>query len=424
MIAGAIWAQEAWGRYWGWDPKETWSFITWTIFAGYLHARATSRVEGPSRRRDRHRGVRLAADHVLRREPVDRGAALAMRSRCARARCTSRRERAGGTVRASRRPGGRRGRPVRERGDRARRRSLWALGLVGPGPAARGVRARRHAEHAQARRRPCDRSRRTCSSSVFWIAVAVFVIVEGGILLHRDPLPPSQGSRAHAEADPRQHAAGDRLDDRARGGAGGGDGAHGLDDLGSGAPADATTRSTSPCKGYQWWWGFEYPTPTWSTGSATSSRSDRRRDGGAHRPRDLPARWRPRAAAPRTPTATPDFQVIHSFWVPELFGKQDVVPGRTNHILFQVDEPGHLHGPVRGVLRAAARPDEAPRRRARSRRLGAVGRNQQQLAPAATHDPLAQQGEELFMNPLSDGRGACTACHAVGDVGRRRPGRT
>ena len=42
VIAGAIWAQEAWGRYWGWDPKETWSFVTWTIFAGYLHARSTA----------------------------------------------------------------------------------------------------------------------------------------------------------------------------------------------------------------------------------------------------------------------------------------------------------------------------------------------------------------------------------------------
>jgi cytochrome c-type biogenesis protein CcsB len=41
VIAGAIWAEEAWGRYWGWDPKETWSFITWTVFAAYLHARAT-----------------------------------------------------------------------------------------------------------------------------------------------------------------------------------------------------------------------------------------------------------------------------------------------------------------------------------------------------------------------------------------------
>ena len=46
VIAGAIWAQEAWGRYWGWDPKETWSFITWVTFAGYLHARATSGWKG------------------------------------------------------------------------------------------------------------------------------------------------------------------------------------------------------------------------------------------------------------------------------------------------------------------------------------------------------------------------------------------
>jgi cytochrome c-type biogenesis protein CcsB len=41
VIFGAIWAEEAWGRYWGWDPKEVWSFITWVVFAGYLHARAT-----------------------------------------------------------------------------------------------------------------------------------------------------------------------------------------------------------------------------------------------------------------------------------------------------------------------------------------------------------------------------------------------
>lgn len=41
VIAGAIWAEAAWGRYWGWDPKETWAFITWIIYAGYLHARAT-----------------------------------------------------------------------------------------------------------------------------------------------------------------------------------------------------------------------------------------------------------------------------------------------------------------------------------------------------------------------------------------------
>ena len=41
LIAGAIWASYAWGRYWGWDTKEVWTFIIWTIFAGYIHARAT-----------------------------------------------------------------------------------------------------------------------------------------------------------------------------------------------------------------------------------------------------------------------------------------------------------------------------------------------------------------------------------------------
>jgi cytochrome c-type biogenesis protein CcsB len=41
IICGAIWAEAAWGRYWGWDPKETWAFISWVIYAAYLHARAT-----------------------------------------------------------------------------------------------------------------------------------------------------------------------------------------------------------------------------------------------------------------------------------------------------------------------------------------------------------------------------------------------
>jgi cytochrome c-type biogenesis protein CcsB len=39
IITGAVWANSAWGRYWGWDPKETWSFITWLIYATLLHAR-------------------------------------------------------------------------------------------------------------------------------------------------------------------------------------------------------------------------------------------------------------------------------------------------------------------------------------------------------------------------------------------------
>jgi cytochrome c-type biogenesis protein CcsB len=46
VMAGAIWADHAWGRYWGWDPKETWSFITWVVYAMFLHARATGGWRG------------------------------------------------------------------------------------------------------------------------------------------------------------------------------------------------------------------------------------------------------------------------------------------------------------------------------------------------------------------------------------------
>jgi cytochrome c-type biogenesis protein CcsB len=46
VVAGAIWAENAWGRYWGWDPKETWAFITWVVYAAYLHARSTAGWRG------------------------------------------------------------------------------------------------------------------------------------------------------------------------------------------------------------------------------------------------------------------------------------------------------------------------------------------------------------------------------------------
>ncbi|MFF5210275.1 c-type cytochrome biogenesis protein CcsB [Streptosporangium sp. NPDC000396] len=46
VIAGALWADKAWGRYWGWDPKEIWAFITWIVYAAYLHARATAGWKG------------------------------------------------------------------------------------------------------------------------------------------------------------------------------------------------------------------------------------------------------------------------------------------------------------------------------------------------------------------------------------------
>jgi cytochrome c-type biogenesis protein CcsB len=42
LIAGAIWARQAWGSYWNWDPKEVWTFVIWVVYAAYLHSRATS----------------------------------------------------------------------------------------------------------------------------------------------------------------------------------------------------------------------------------------------------------------------------------------------------------------------------------------------------------------------------------------------
>nr|WEG92358.1 cytochrome c heme attachment protein [Oemleria cerasiformis] len=45
ILSGAVWANEAWGSYWNWDPKETWAFITWTVFAIYLHIRTNKILE-------------------------------------------------------------------------------------------------------------------------------------------------------------------------------------------------------------------------------------------------------------------------------------------------------------------------------------------------------------------------------------------
>jgi cytochrome c-type biogenesis protein CcsB len=46
VVAGAIWAEASWGRYWGWDPKEVWALVTWLAYAGYLHARTTAGWRG------------------------------------------------------------------------------------------------------------------------------------------------------------------------------------------------------------------------------------------------------------------------------------------------------------------------------------------------------------------------------------------
>ena len=67
IVAGAIWAESAWGRYWAWDPKETWAFITWVVYAAYLHARTT---RGGRERRGEARGPGADDEHVAVREAL------------------------------------------------------------------------------------------------------------------------------------------------------------------------------------------------------------------------------------------------------------------------------------------------------------------------------------------------------------------
>ena len=76
IIAGAIWAGDAWGRYWGWDPKEVWSFITWVAYACYLHARATAGWKGRKAAYSGADRVRLLAVQLLRREHLRQRQAL------------------------------------------------------------------------------------------------------------------------------------------------------------------------------------------------------------------------------------------------------------------------------------------------------------------------------------------------------------
>ena len=64
IIAGAVWANEAWGSYWSWDPKETWALITWLVFASYLHARITKSWQG--RKPAIIAGFRPCQDFVMR----------------------------------------------------------------------------------------------------------------------------------------------------------------------------------------------------------------------------------------------------------------------------------------------------------------------------------------------------------------------
>jgi cytochrome c oxidase subunit 2 len=248
---------------------------------------------------------------------------------------------------------------------------------------------------------------------VFWVAVAVFVIVEGGIVWiaikyrhrkGRERMPAQVHGNTKLEIGwtiaPALVLAGVMIPTVAT-----------IWDLARKPPESALNVTV---EGYQWWWGFEY------------TDDDMRRQYGD---RD-PIRVSDTLVIPEDrivylslvsaggqirgeDDSGNDYQVIHSFWIPELAGKQDVVPGRTNTILMEAPTPGTYEGQCAefcGLQHGRMR-TEVVVLSAQDWERWVVNQQRPAVTPS---DELAREGMDLFFNQLSAGRGTCVACHAVG----------
>ena len=240
---------------------------------------------------------------------------------------------------------------------------------------------------------------------VLWPAAAVFLVVEGGILLisiryrhrkDRDRMPPQIHGNTRLEIGWTIAPAivlavimvptVSTIWELAR------------------QPADAMQITV---EGYQWWWGFRYTDPdmTVSYGDhdaivtadvmvipagRTINLSLTSLGGGAH-----------------STSGVPDHEVIHSFWAPQLFGKQDVIPGETNHIVFSADHPGLYFGQCAefcGLQHAKMALEVVAQSPADFARW-----ESQMRAPArAPADSLQEAGRLVFV------AGSCSNCHAIG----------
>ena len=248
---------------------------------------------------------------------------------------------------------------------------------------------------------------------VFWVAVFVFIVVEGGIVWitirfrhrkGRERMPAQIHGNTRLEIAwtiaPALILAGVMVPTVAT-----------IWDLARKPPEDALNVTV---EGFQWWWGFKYTDEDMRTGYG---------EGAPIRTADVLVIPEDRVVylsleagggeIQGNDPAASDYVVIHSFWIPELAGKQDVVPGRTNHILMQADDPGVYRGQCaefcglqhgRMLVRVVALSAED---------WDAWVENQKRTAVTPT-DPLARQGMDLFLGPLSGGRGSCINCHAVG----------
>jgi cytochrome c oxidase subunit II len=292
-----------------------------------------------------------------------------------------------------------------------RKKAIWALGLTAVALLASC------APHAtQSTLNPAGSTaseEKNLFIPVFWIAVGVFVLVEGGIVY----IAIRYRHRKGRDRMPKQTHGNTRLE------------------IGwtivpalvlavvmvptvsliwklAAPPPPGSLHVT--VEGYQWWWGFQYtdadmqvdygttPAPITTAdvmvipAGRTVYLSLESEGGGAH-----------------NTDGTPDYVVIHSFWAPRLFGKQDVVPGRTNHITFNAYAPGVFTGQCAEFCGL-----EHGRMKFRIVALDAADWSAwvaDQKTPGDNPDStLAKEGETLFMNPLSGNRGTCVACHGVG----------
>jgi cytochrome c oxidase subunit 2 len=175
-------------------------------------------------------------------------------------------------------------------------------------------------------------------------------------------------------------------------------------DLAAAPPANAMNVTV---EGHQWWWGFDYTDLSMKTVSGAPIRTADVLVIPVGQPVYLSLEAASTGGA-RSDLGVPDYTVIHSFWVPELFGKQDVVPGRTNHILFSADRAGVFDGQCAEFCGY-----EHALMRLRVDALDQTSWNawvQNQKANAVTPTPGSQAalGQQIFM----EGR-YCIQCHLV-----------
>jgi cytochrome c oxidase subunit II len=256
---------------------------------------------------------------------------------------------------------------------------------------------------------------------VFWVAVGVFVIVEGGIVFiiikyrhrkDRDRIPAQIHGNSRLEIGwtivPAFILAIVMIPTVSL-----------IWKLAAPPPANALHVTV---QGHQWWWGFEYTDPDMTTYYGTD-----------HpitvadvmvipvgRPVYLDLESVGGLISGPNPPATADYEVIHSFWVPQLAGKQDVVPQRTNHILLSADYAGVFtgqcaefcgleHGKMRFKVLALDQAD-----------WQAWVANEKLPAPSP-NSTLATLGRQIFLNPLSGDRGTCVTCHSIGGTDASSP---